>query len=166
MTTWFGSLGAPVAAAERDQVKAYLDGLGIHDELPVQDVSGWDEAREVVTHSGWDRRWWDAEQLEKRRLQAKASALRGEAEVLALSSRAFLTGDSLRQAAAEAAARYGCDDAGMVGCAAGAASEALHLAELAELAGEATTHPFRAKQSLFAAGRWPLGIVSGSYRLF
>jgi hypothetical protein len=76
------------------------------------------------------------------------------------------TTESVHGAAAVEAARRGCSDPGLIRAAAGAASEALYLAELARLAGEGEDHPFARKQSLFAGGHWPLGIVSGRYHVF
>src|SRR4051812_17086631 len=164
MSAWFRTLGEPVAEDERCLVGSYLRGLGIEEELPVETVPDWKDARAVVTDPDWDRRWWDAEQLEKQRLYARAIATRGQSEVLQLLSRTLESTDDVRTAASVAAARSGCSDTGLVASAAGAASEAFHLAELARLAGEPEAHPFRSKHALFVAGRWPLGILSGSYR--
>jgi hypothetical protein len=86
--------------------------------------------------------------------------------VLRALSRTLDASEGLRRSAASAAERFGCTDAGLAGSAAGAASEALHLAELARLAGESDGHAFHAKRALFAAGRWPLGLLHGRYRIF
>ena len=166
MSAWFDALGEPVAAEEARLVGSYLSGLGVADALPIEGVLDWNEARSVVTNPAWDRRWWEAEQLEKQRLHARARATRGEQETLQLLAWTLESGEAVKGAAARAAARFGCADAGLVGSAAGAASEAFHLAELARLAGESDAHPFRVKHALFAAGRWPLGILNGQYRIF
>jgi hypothetical protein len=166
VSAWFGSLGEPIANAESEQVRTYLLGLGIVDEVSVETIADWQDARSVITNPDWDRRWWDAEQLEKQRLYAKAIALRGESDVLHLLSSTLAASDAVKNAAELAAARLGCTEAGLVGSAAGAASEAFHLGELARLAGEPDAHPFRLKQALFSAGRWPLGMSNGRYHLF
>jgi hypothetical protein len=165
MSAWFALLGEPVAAAEDRLIEAYLAGLGLA-ALPVEPVADWSEARSVVTDAAWDRRWWQAEQREKQRLWRVAVALHGEPDVLRALSRTLDASEGLRRSAASAAERFGCTDAGLAGSAAGAASEALHLAELARLAGESDGHAFHAKRALFAAGRWPLGILHGRYRIF
>ena len=166
MSGLFRMLGEPISDSEERRVHEYLRGLGIADAFPVARVSDWQNARYVITHPAWDRRWWDAEQLEKQRLYARALAARGESGVLGLLSDTLGSSSAAKCAATLAAERLGCREAGLVGSAAGAASEALHLAELARLAGEAEGHPFRLKQALFAAGRWPLGILDGRYQLF
>jgi hypothetical protein len=166
MSGWFSRLGEPGAPHERGLVEAYLRGLGIRDELPLKYVPDWDAARAVVTDPAWDSRWWDAEQREKKRLHARAVALRGETALLRSLATTFEVTEAVQRAAASAAARAECSDVGLVGSAAGAASEALHLAELAELAGEDGGHPFRAKCALFATGRWPLGILTRRYCIF
>jgi hypothetical protein len=166
MTAWFSMLGEPLAGADRRQAHEYLRGLDILDQLSVTTVPGWSDARRIIADPGWDRRWWDAEQLEKQRLHARAVAAHAEVPLLELLSRTLDSGEPLHRAAAAAAARYGCADPGLIAAAAGAASEALHLAELARLAAEDESHPFALKQSLFAAGRWPLGIFGGHYFVF
>jgi hypothetical protein len=74
--------------------------------------------------------------------------------------------DDVHAAAAAQAARGGCSDAALIRAAAGALGQALHLAEVAQLSGESAAHPFLLKKTLFAGGRWPLGIVNASYYLF
>lgn len=160
-------LGVSLSDSEREQVREYLRGLGIEDDMPVVSVSDWDSARRTISFPSWDRRWWDAEQAEKRRLYQKAIGNMSEHALLATLSHAIerIT-EPVHGAAAVEAARSGCADAGLIRAAAGAASEALYLAELARLAGETDAHPFRRKQALFAGGHWPLGIVNSRYHVF
>lgn len=166
MSAWFSRLGEPSSPHERVLVESYLHGLGIRDELPLEYLPDWEAARAAITDPAWDSRWWDAEQREKQRLRARAVALRGEAAMLRSLATTFDVTEAVHRAAASAAARARCSDVGLVGSAAGAASESFHLAELAELAGEDGGHPFRAKCALFATGRWPLGIVTRRYCIF
>lgn len=167
MSDWFFMLGESLNDSERRQAVDYLHGLGIDDEIPVVSVTDWDLARRTISHPQWDRRWWDAEQAEKRRLYEKAKTRLPDAELLAALSRAVTSvTETVHGAAAAEAARRGCADAGLIRAAAGAAAEALYLAELARLAGENERHPFALKQALFAGGHWPLGIVNGRYHVF
>ncbi len=166
MSAWFSLLGQPVSADERHAIEAYLRGLGLTEDLPVEVVTDWSGARSIVTDAAWDRRWWDAEQREKQRLWQGAVRARGEVDVLQSLSRTLDSSEVLRHSASQAAERYGCADTGLVGAAAAAASETLHLAELARLAGEIELHPFHLKRALFAAGRWPLGILRERFCIF
>lgn len=166
MSAWFSLLGQPVTADERRVIATYLHGLGVTDDLPVETLADWGGARAIVTDAAWDRRWWDAEQREKQRLWQRAVAAHGEVDVLQSLSRTLDSSELVRRSACEAAERGGCTDVGLVGAAAAAASEALHLAELARLAGEVEVHPFHSKRALFAGGRWPLGILHDRYRIF
>jgi hypothetical protein len=166
MKRFFARLGQPLEDEERALVWEYLRGLGIEDALPVELSRDFATARRVTTDSTWDLRWWDAEQRERRRLFSQVLVDHPEREAFALLSGPLDSGNALKTAASLAAARFDCDDAGLVGAAAGAASEALYLAELARLANESAAHPFRLKEALFAAGRWPLGILDGRYWLF
>jgi hypothetical protein len=164
---WFFMLGYALSPNELGQLRDYVRGLGIAGEVAVEQVSSFSHARAVITNPEWDRRYWDAEQAEKQRLSAAASALRGTPELVQLQSRTLeLNSEVVHGAAAVAAARFGCSDVGLIGAAAGAASEALHLAELAELAGEHLPHPFLLKRAVFEAGHWPLGAVDTRYYVF
>lgn len=167
MSSWFFMLGDALSPNELSQLGDYVRGLGIEAAITVELVSRWDEARAVITDPEWDRRYWEAEQAEKQRLSAVARAQRGPLELVQLQSRAFeLSSEAVHGAAAVAAARFSCSDVGLIGAAAGAASEALHLAELAELAGERPTHPFLLKRAVFQAGHWPLGALGARYYVF
>ncbi len=166
MTGWFRALGQPVGDVERDLVREYLSGLGIREPYSVHVVQSWQQAHEIADSPVWDRRWWDAEQQERRRLYTRAIALRDRPAVLDRLSIAIELSDEVRSAAERASARRDRDDPGLVFAATGAACEAIHLAEVARLADAGNDHPFLLKKELFAAGRWPLGILSGQYCLF
>jgi hypothetical protein len=166
VSAWFSLLGQPVGDDERHVIAAYLRGLGLTEDLPVEAVTDWSGARSIVTDAAWDRRWWDAEQREKQRLWQAAVAARGELFVLQSLSRTLDSSELVRRSAAVAAERGGCADMGLIAAAAASVSEALHLAELAALAGENELHPFHLKRALFAGGRWPLGILRERYRIF
>jgi len=67
--------------------------------------------------------------------------------------------------AATAAARMGNAAAASIHVAAGAASQAVYQLAVARLAGQSDS-PFESKFRLFAAGRWPLGILGSRLVLF
>jgi len=160
-------LGEALDDSERRQAQAYLKGLGMDDSIAVASVPDWNGARRAIADPAWDRRWWDAEQEEKHRLKAKAQNVLGDDALLRqLSQSLEKVSEAMHGAAAVEAARRGCSDAGLIRAAAGSASEAYYLAELARLAGESADHPFALRQSLFAGGHWPLGIVHGRYYVF
>lgn len=167
MSTWFARLGEAADASELSQIDSYLRALGIVDALPVVNIHDWNAARDVITDEAWDRRWWEAEQAEKQRLYGEAEKKCGRATLLTrLSQTLAESADAVHNAAAAHAAQRGCADAGLIRAAAGAASESVYLAALAQLAGADDRHPFVLKRSLFMHGRWPLGIVNRRYYLF
>lgn len=166
MSDWFFMLGQPITSLECDRANEYLWGLGFGKAFPVEGVSDWAFAMQVLTHSEWERDLWEAEQQEMHRLRAIAKEVCGEARVRESLSAAVTASESAHGCAAISAARLGCADAGLIRAAAGAASEAAYLARLAELANEPDHEAFSAKQALFAAGHWPLGATSGRYYIF
>jgi hypothetical protein len=164
---WFFMLGEPLSITEQEQVRGYLEGLGLTREIPIESVRDFDGAARIISNPEWDRRWWEAEQRERERLRVQASAALGSGPLWQQLSQS--TADTIAAshgAAAIQAARIGCSDPGLIRAAAGALGEALHLAELAELAGAASSHPFLLKRALFAGGHWPLGIVTGRFYVF
>jgi hypothetical protein len=167
VSDWFFMLGEPLSTTEQEQVRGYLEGLGLAREIPIESVPDFDGAARIIAHPEWDRRWWEAEQRERERLRVKASAALGSGPLWELLSHS--TADTIAAshgAAAIQAARIGCSDPGLIRAAAGALGEALYLAELARLAGAASSHPFLLKRGLFAGGHWPLGIVAERFYVF
>jgi len=158
---WFDAVGAVVGPSERAAVERYLAGLGLA-EHPVVGVADWSAAARIASAPDWDRRWWDAEQAQRNVLLDAATARHGRDGVMhALSAPAHIASD----AAHAGAQQRGIDDA-LARVAAGAASQACYLAALAVLADAGAGHAFAVKFSLFAAGRWPLGVVGGRFHLF
>ncbi len=166
MNDWFFMLGEPSNAAEHESARDYLTFLGLSETCSIVDVSSWRSALEIITSPRWDNGPWDAEQAERRRLLDKANAIHGDVHVRAALSAAVNASERAHGIAAIAAARLGCTDVGFIRAAAGAASEAVHLSTLARLADAPGQHAFLAKQSLFAAGHWPLGVTDGRFYIF
>jgi hypothetical protein len=167
MSDWFFRLGEPIQQAEAAQVAGYLRGLALDDTLPIEISKDWFSAGSLTQHPSWDRSWWDAEQREAERLSERAAHDLGrDALSRRLTSTLESSIDGVHAAAEVQAGRSGCTDAALIRAAAGAVGHALHLAELARLNGESAEHPFLLKRTLFVGGRWPLGIVDGSYYLF
>jgi len=166
VSDWFFMVGEPLSLDEQRQVHQYLRGLEIDGEPPIELILDWQSAGRAVANPEWDRLWWDAEQNEKNRLYAKAKAELGGNDLMQSLSSTLQSADAIHGAAAVQATRRGCADPALIRVAAGAASQALHLAALARLAGEGEAHPFSIKAALFAGGHWPLGIVNGCYCVF
>lgn len=167
MSDWFFRLGLPIRPAEAAQVAGYLRGLALDDTLPIEISKDWSSTGSLIQNTSWDRGWWDAEQREAERLSQRAAHDLGRDELSRrLTSTLERSIDGVHAAAEVRAGRSGCADAALIRAAAGAAGHALHLAELARMSGESAEHPFLLKHALFAGGRWPLGIVDGSYYLF
>ncbi len=111
--------------------------------------------------------WWNAEEKERLSLIERAAAQWGERSLMAALTR--VTDEATRLtlgAASVAAARDGIADPALSRVAAGAATQAAYQAALARAAGAADSHPFAIKFRLFAAGRWPLGLVGDTFHLF
>lgn len=166
MSDWFFMLGEPLAPGEAAKVEGYLRGLNL-EARPLEALADWSGAGAVIKSANWDPSWWEAEQREAKHLHERATRAHGEDGVAQrLATVLERTMAAVHGAAAVHASRMECCDAALIRAAAGAAGQALHLAELAELSGESAAHPFLLKRALFAGGHWPLGIVNGNYYLF
>ncbi|MEP7085499.1 MAG: hypothetical protein ABI854_12230 [Betaproteobacteria bacterium] len=144
--------------------------LGALDYAPDTSIvvaTGWSEAAKVLRGQAWDSRWWDLEEEERERLWSAAGDQMLEAVLLerlaALSNAHELL---IRDGAAQAAARDSVTDSGLIRAAAEAAALAAHQRALSTLAAAPPEHYFQHKFELFSAGRWPLGVVDGSFLIF
>jgi hypothetical protein len=77
---WFSALGEPLDESERTEIDAYLSGLGF--SSPIHRVSSWQEAFAVCTRPA--EAWWNAEEAERSRLEARAHLDPADPEWLAL----------------------------------------------------------------------------------
>jgi hypothetical protein len=154
---WFSTLGEPLGAGELADIAAYLQGLGLEASAAPRLATSWEDAGMLLRGSTGD--WWEREEAERRRLEAVVHLDPADPDWIRLN-------DLLHGAAAVAAARSGNSDPGMTRVAAGAASYAAYHHELAVLAGCDEMHPFIRKYSLYAGGRWPLGVYDGRLAIF
>ncbi len=163
--SWFAAPGDPLLGSEVADAKIYLKGLGLT-ESKIRWAPDWKTARGIIRNPGWNPGWWQAEEKEKARLSDLAARRIGESACLKELSDVMALSVNLHGPAAVAAARGGVSDPGLIRAAAGAASQASHLAALAKLAGEGPDHAFAAKFRLFVAGRWPLCAIGSDFYLF
>lgn len=154
---WFSALGEPLGEAERAEISAYLQGIGLPAGLPVRAASSWQEAAELCRQPAGE--WWQAEEAERLRLERSARLDPANAAWLQVTER-------LHGAAAVAAARSGCADAALIRVAAGSATYAAYQQRLAQAAGSPSGHPFLRKYALFCGGRWPLGVYQERFAIF
>jgi hypothetical protein len=156
---WFGRLGAPLDARDREIAQRYAASLGLE---AVDVVPGWREAEAVARDPGSGERWWTLEDGERRRLMRETGGRIGEAMLLDTLTSAV---EGEADATFERALGAGADEA-LARVASGAALMALHNRSLALVAGCGPGHLFMQKYALFAAGRWPLGSRGTRLTLF
>jgi len=163
---WFAAVGEAVSAAEIEDARRHVAGLGYRD-LPVAAVGDWPAAASLTRDPAWDAGWWQKEEALRARLLDEAGAEIAEVRVLAALTRVTdKAGAVVMGAASVATARAGVADPYLARVAAGAATQAAYHMALVVLTGGAADHPFAAKYRLYRAGRWPLGIVGGAFHLF
>jgi len=162
---WFAALGEPLTDGDRADAHAYADALGLG-PLALEQARDWPHAERILKAPDWTPAWWNREEAERRRLLVKAET-RYPQRVLwtALSELTTEAGDLVHGKAATAAARLGGAAAASIHVAAGAAAQAAYQLALARLADDGASL-FESKFRLFAAGRWPLGVVGSTLALF
>ncbi len=164
--SWFAAVGAQLTAAELGEVASYLAAIGLG-RWSIRAVQDWAQAGALSARDVWDSEWREAEQDLRLRLFEAARAGLDEAQLNAsLATVAEAAQDAVHGAAALVAARSGSADAALLREAASAAASASADAALALATGGNADHPFATKHRLFAAGRWPLGVVDGQFHLF
>jgi len=158
--SWFAALGEPLSDGDRADAKAYADATD------VSLVRNWPEAEAFLKSPDTSLAWWDREEALRKALLARAEAQHPDHALwTSLTELTTETGDLVHGKAAMAAARAGNVAAASIHVAAGAATQAVYQLAVARLAGE-TASLFEGKFRLYAAGRWPLGILGDRLVLF
>ena len=164
--SWFAAVGEPLTDGERSDARDYVRLLGFG-SAGIEGVPAWREAEAIIRDPTWNRAWWDAEEKLRRQLLEPLIAEWGEHTIMSLLTEA--TSEATRVtlgAASVAAARCNVADPALTRAASGAATQACYQALLTEIAGIDEDHSFLAKFRLFAAGRWPLGLVGNAFYVF
>jgi hypothetical protein len=161
--SWFAALGETLTPGERGDAEAYAQALDVKDIAQAHD---WIEAERLLKSPDWSTAWWEREESLRRWLLAEAERHYPERALwTALSDLTSETGDLVHGKAAVAASRERNVAAASIHVAAGAASHAVYQLAVSRLAGSAEPL-FEIKFRLFAAGRWPLGVVGSTLGLF
>ena len=163
--SWFAALGEPLTEGDRVDAEAYAAALAF-DGMEIGVAHDWPEAERLLKAPDWMATWWDREEALRRELLGEAEALYPERTLWSsLTELTSEAGDLVHGKAATAATRMGNAARASIHVAAGAASQAVYQLAVARLAGHAAS-PFESKFRLYAAGRWPLGIVGNKLILF
>ena len=162
---WFAALGEPLTDGDRTDADAYARALELG-TLRLGQAHDWPEAERVLQAPAWSPAWWDLEEAQRQRLVADADARYPEHALwTSLTELTTEAGDIVHGKAATAASRMGGAAKASIHVAAGAAAQATYQLALARL-GHEIASPFESKFRLFAAGRWPLGVVGSTLVLF
>ena len=114
----------------------------------------------------WSTAWWEREESLRQALLAATEKRYPERALwTALTELTTESGDLVHGKAATAAARTGDAARASIHVAAGAASHAVYHLALVRISGS-NAPLFESKFRLFAAGRWPLGVVGSSLVVF
>ena len=168
---WFSNMGEPLTPGAKAAAETYLDGLG----FPNADIAilvDWDDAALAAETLDWQSPAWEAEELQRSDLTARALELLSEDGLtIGLTLIADKISDPAKEAMEQASFLWDMEDNAAKNLAVGAAVQAAHGAALALLAAhdpefEADLHPLAAKFRLFEFGRWPVGVIGSSFNLF
>jgi hypothetical protein len=120
----------------------------------------------VLKAPDWSPAWWDREEEMRQHLLTAAEGRYPERDLwTALTELTTDAGEIVHGKAATAVSRTGSAAKASIHVAAGAAAQSAYQPALARLAEDAAS-PFESKFRLFAAGRWPLGVVGSTLVLF
>lgn len=168
---WFANLGEPLSPGARAAANRYAAGLGFpHADIAI--LVDWQDAAAAAESLDWHSDWWEAEELLRSDLTARAlETLSEEALQIGMTLIADKVSEPAREGMEQAAVIFDADDEASRNLAVGAAVQAAHAAALVLLASqdpafENETHPFAAKFQLFEFGRWPVAITGSSFNLF
>ncbi|MFI5001082.1 MAG: hypothetical protein ACHQK9_14485 [Reyranellales bacterium] len=151
--SWFAALGEPLTEGDLADARAYA---GV---LDVGYAKSWPEAEAFLKSPDASLDLWNRDEALRKVLLDEAGKRYPERALwTSLSELTTETGDLVHGKAATAAQRMGGAAPASVHVAAGAAAQAVYQLAVARLAGDDASL-FESKFRLFAAGRWPLGVV-------
>ena len=160
---WFAALGEPLTDGDRADADAYAKALGLGTSC--SDGARWPEAERVLKSPDWSPLVGSRRRTAAMAAGESRSALSRACAVDLAHRTHDRAGDLVHGKAGIAAARMGGAAKASIHVAAGAAAQAVYQLALARLAEDAAS-PFESKFRLFAAGRWPLGVVGSTLVLF
>jgi hypothetical protein len=162
---WFSVLGEPPTDAEEADARAYVEGMGAGD-FGIAWAGDLNAAAALLQRADHAPAWMAAEAAEVQRLSSLANAALGEVEATDRLNRVMhRASDAAMGPAAVACVRAGIASEALPRVAAGSAAQAAHGMALVVAAKAGERHPFAARFSLFAGGRWPLGAAGGRFHL-
>lgn len=156
--SWFAACGERLTAGDNAEAASYVAALGLPGTA-VAGVATWPEAAALLQRPDWSRAWWEAEAAAQQEMKRRAEGRVPAGPLLAALGEVAEAAASLLGAASLAMSRVGIADPALARVAAGAVAQACHQHALALAAGARPEHLFAIKYRLFAAGRWPLGVV-------
>jgi hypothetical protein len=163
--SWFAALGERLIDSDLAEARAYAAALGIG-ALKIGAAADWRDAERTMKSPAWSNAWWEREEMLRKELLAKAERSHPESALwTALTELTTEAGDLVHGKAATAAARAGGVAAASVHVAAGAASQTVYQLAVARVSG-VDAPLFESKFRLFAAGRWPLGVIGDTLVIF
>jgi len=128
---WFANMGEPLTPGARAAAEAYLDGLG----FPGADIAilvDWEDAAAASESLDWDSPAWEAEELQRSDLTARAlEALSEEGLKVGMTLIADKVAEPAREAMEQASFIWDMEDEASRTLAVGAAVQAAHGAALA-----------------------------------
>ncbi|MEM9170442.1 MAG: hypothetical protein AAGC56_12410 [Pseudomonadota bacterium] len=170
---WFANLGEPMTPGAKACAAQYLEGLGFPD-ADVGLLVDWEDAAAAAETTDVDSPAWEAEELLRADVTGRAlEVLSDEALHIAMAVVAEAVSEPAKEAMRQASFIWDVEDGPSQRLAVGAAVQAAHQAAMTLLAAgeadpdfDAEAHPFAAKFRLFEFGRWPVGVVGGSFNVF
>ncbi|MEM9495317.1 MAG: hypothetical protein AAGA09_04895 [Pseudomonadota bacterium] len=168
---WFANMGEPLTPGARAAALSYVDGLGFP-EADVAILVDWEDAAAAAESHDWQSPAWEAEELQRADLTARALDLMSEEALkIGMTLIAEKVSDPAKEAMEQASFLWDMEDDAARTLAVGSGVQAAHGAALVLVAAhdasfDADTHPLAAKFRLFEFGRWPVAIIGSSFNLF
>ncbi len=161
---WFSNLGSPLSNQEKQSSNEYLGTLGALGEVDIVQIYNWTDISLANESVDPNSIWWEAEEQKRTALISEALEVIHEDELaLALTRNsdqaAKVFTDKLNNLILNLSS--GSDEQYDISL--GALAQACYQKALAVAASSPSDHLFYKKFILFELGRWPVGIIGGSF---
>ena len=166
LASWFSVIGQKLTPVEYTDAQNYISGIGLKNTM-ISQITSWEKAESCIKAEDWDKDWWSAEDLLRKKLVTNAEQRFQKSEWLSsLTSITEQVSSVIHGAAAIAAARGNIANPGLIRSAAGSATMACYQAGLEIAANQQKNSPFIAKYRILEAGHWPLCVRNSVFYVF
>ena len=81
LASWFSVIGQKLTPVEYTDAQNYISGIGLKNTM-ISQITSWEKAESCIKAEDWDKDWWSAEDLLRKKLLTNAEQRFQKSELL------------------------------------------------------------------------------------